>query len=74
MSGEIISIADFKDAARELGEEVGKGELVDAFIEETLHGPDGESWEKYHRWTEGLSPEQRKSMLEWEQETYGTRE
>jgi len=62
----------FIPLAKELGEKKGKGKLVEEFIDKTLHT--GENWDKYHRWTEGLTPEQRKSMLEWEQKTYKTRE
>jgi len=65
---------EFLPLAKELAEHAGKAEEVDGFIESTLHGPDGETWEKYHRWTEGLSAEERGAMLEWEQETYGARE
>jgi hypothetical protein len=60
----------FVPLAVELGEKVGKGHKVESFIAKTLRGPDGEDWEKFHRWTEGLSPEQREAMLSWEQETY----
>jgi len=60
----------FLPLAKELGEKAGKGRQVEAFIEKTLHGPDGKDWESYHRWTEGLSKEQRESMLSWEQEVY----
>jgi hypothetical protein len=63
----------FLPLARELGEKAGKGEAVEAAIEKALHGDSDEYWEKYHRWTEGLTAEQRKSMLNWEQETYGSR-
>ena len=60
----------FLPLAKELGEKAGKGKQVEGFIEQTLRGPDGEDWEKYHRWTEGLTPEQKKAMLDWEQESY----
>jgi len=60
----------FLPLAVELGEKAGKGRKVERFIDKTLRGPDGEDWEKYHRWTEGLSPEQKEAMLSWEQETY----
>ncbi len=60
----------FLPLAKELGEKVGKGRRVENFIQKTLHGPNGEDWEKYHRWMEGLTPEQKKTMLDWEQETY----
>ncbi len=63
----------FLPLARELAEKKGEGEAMEKFIEKTLHGKDGKDWEKYHRWTEGLSPEQRKSMLEWEREVYEKR-
>jgi len=62
----------FLPLARELGEKTGKGESVEAFIAKTLRGPGGKDWKKYHSWTEGLSAEQRKELLEWEQEVYGT--
>jgi hypothetical protein len=64
----------FLPLAEELGEKAGKGERVKQFIAKTLRGPDGENWEKYHRWTEGLTAEEKKAMLQWEQQTYGTRE
>jgi len=60
----------FLPLAKELGEKAGKGKQVEGFIEQTLRGPDGKDWEKYHRWTEGLTPEQKKAMLDWEQESY----
>ena len=63
----------FLPLAVELGEKKGKGGSVKGFIAKTLRGPDGKDWEKYHRWTEGLTPEQRDAMLRWEQETYGSR-
>jgi len=62
----------FLPLARELAEQKGKGEQMAAFIEKTLQGPDGGDWEKYHRWTEGLTKEQRRSMLQWEAEQYRT--
>ena len=52
------------------GEKVGKGRRVENFIQKTLRGPNNEDWEKCHRWMEGLTPEQKKTMLDWEQETY----
>ncbi len=61
----------FLPLARELAEKAGKAEAVEAFIEKTLHGPDGKDWEKYHRWSEGLTPDQRREMLDWEQKAYG---
>ena len=63
----------FLPLAIELGEKVERGEEVKLFIEQTLRGENNKDWDKYHRWTEGLTPEQRKTMLNWEQETYGTR-
>jgi hydroxylamine dehydrogenase len=64
----------FLPLAEELGKKAGKGKRVKQFIEKTLHGPDGQDWEKYHRWTEGLTDEEKRTMLDWEQNTYGTRE
>lgn len=64
----------FLPLAEELGEEAGKGHKVKQFIEKTLRGEDGTNWERYHRWTEGLSAEERSAMLEWEQETYHSRQ
>ena len=64
----------FLPLAMELAEHKGKGESTKEFIKETLQGPDGNDWEKYHRWTEGLSAEQKQTMLGWEQETYHLRE
>ena len=63
----------FLPLAVELAEKKGKGEQVKKFIKETLHGPNGEDWEKYHRWTEGLTTEQMQALLKWEQETYQSR-
>jgi hypothetical protein len=63
----------FLPLAKELGEQKGKGKEVEAFIAKTLRGPHGKDWERYHRWTQGLSPEQMKMMLDWEQETYTSR-
>ena len=63
----------FLPLAVELAEKKGKGEQVKKFITETLHGPNGEDWEKYHRWTEGLTSEQMQALLKWEQETYLSR-
>ncbi len=63
---------EFLPLASELGEEHGKAEQVDAFIAATLR--QGDNWEKYHRWTEGLSKQEKQTMLEWEQKTYGSRE
>jgi len=62
----------FLPLAKELGEKKGKGHKVEKFIDETLHK--GDNWDKYHRWTEGLTKEQRESMLSWEQKTYSSRE
>ena len=64
----------FLPLAVELAEQAGKAEEIRQLIKKTLRGMEGESWEKYHRWTEGLSPEQRKTLLEWEQKTYHFRE
>jgi cytochrome c553 len=63
----------FLPLALELGEKKGKLEAVNAFIEKTLRGEDGKDWEKYHRWTEGLSDKEREAMLEWEKEVYEKR-
>lgn len=63
----------FLPLAVELAEKKGKGEQLKKFIQETLHGPNGEDWEKYHRWTEGLTSEQMQALLKWEQETYLSR-
>jgi hypothetical protein len=60
----------FLPLAQELGEKAGKGKLTEEFVSDTLRGPDGKDWEKYHRWSEGLSKEQREAMLDWERETY----
>lgn len=64
---------DFLPEVAEAAEKAGKGEEVAKFVSDTLHGADGQDWERYHRWTEGLSPEQKAAMLSWEQENYGTR-
>jgi len=64
---------EFLPHAVELGKEQGKEEAVKNHIEKVLHGPDGKDWERYHQWMKGLSPEQMKYMLEWEQETYTSR-
>ena len=53
-----------------MGAAAGKGAATRRFIKQTLRGPGGEDWERYHRWTEGLTPEQRATMLQWEEETY----
>ncbi len=60
----------FLPLAREMAEEHGKGRQMARFIDQTLRGPGGENWNRYHRWTEGLSPEERDEMLRWEKETY----
>jgi len=60
----------FLPLVMELGEKAGKARQVEHFIDQTLRGPDGKDWEKYHRWTEGLSKEQREAMLSWEQDVY----
>jgi hypothetical protein len=62
----------FLPAVEHAAHDAGKGEEVAAFVEATLH--EGDNWDKYHRWTEGLSGEEREAMLSWEQETYGARE
>ncbi|MFQ5808817.1 MAG: multiheme c-type cytochrome [Armatimonadota bacterium] len=64
----------FLPLAEELGKKAGKGKRVKQFIAKTLRGPDGENWEKYHRWSEGLTAEEKETMLQWEHQTYGTRE
>ncbi len=61
----------FLPLAQELGDHAGKGRQVRDFIAQALRGENNEDWEKYHRWTEGLTPEQRSTMLDWEKETYG---
>jgi hydroxylamine dehydrogenase len=60
----------FLPLARKLAGEAGKGEAMQARIEQSLHGPDGSLWETYHRWTEGLTPAQKAAMLDWEQGAY----
>ncbi|MBP7560033.1 MAG: hydroxylamine oxidoreductase [Armatimonadetes bacterium] len=62
---------EFLPLAMELGEAAGKGAETEAFIETTLRGEDGQDWERYHRWTEGLTAEQREEMLRWERAVYG---
>lgn len=62
---------EFLPLAKELGEAAGKGAETEAFIHATLRGEDGQDWDRYHRWTEGLTPEQRDEMLRWEREAYG---
>ena len=62
----------FLPAVEHAAHDAGKGEEVAAFVEKTLH--EGDNWNKYHRWTEGLSAAEREAMLSWEQETYGARE
>jgi hypothetical protein len=66
--------AHFLPLAKELGAAAGKGAATRHFIERTLRGPDGQDWEQYHRWTEGLTPEQRATMLQWEKEAYHDQE
>lgn len=61
----------FIPLAEELAEKAGKHKAAKSFIDKTLRGKDGKDWDKYHKWTEGLSAEERKSMLNWEQEVYG---
>ncbi len=60
---------EFLPLAVELAEEAGKGHEVESFIHDTLRGEDGSDWEKYHKWTEGLTREQRAEMLQWEEES-----
>ncbi|MFH1514033.1 MAG: multiheme c-type cytochrome, partial [bacterium] len=60
----------FLPLAEELAEKAGKLEKTQDFIKATLQGVGGADWEKYHRWTEGLSAEDKAKMLEWEQKTY----
>jgi hypothetical protein len=62
---------EFLPLARELGEKAGRADEVNAFIDQTLRGPDGKAWEQYHRWTTGLTDEEKKAMLDWEQQAYG---
>jgi hypothetical protein len=62
--------ARFLPLAVELGERAGKGKEVAEFIKETLRSPGGSDWAKYHKWTEGLSRDQRESMIEWERRAY----
>ena len=64
---------EFLPLSRELAEHAGKQTEVEALIEQALHGEDGGDWDKYHRWTNGLSAQQRETMLSWEQDTYGSR-
>lgn len=59
---------EFLPLAKELGEHAGKGAEVEAYIDEVLHR--GNDWELYHRWQEGLTPEQKADMLEWEKVEY----
>lgn len=61
---------EFLPLAKELGEAAGKGAETQTFIDAALRGQDGQDWELYHRWTEGLTPEQRTEMLRWEREAY----
>ena len=61
----------FLPLAKELAEDKGKGEEVEEFIAGALR--QGDDWERYHAWTEGLSAEQKEYMLHWEQETYHSR-
>jgi len=63
----------FLPLAQELGDKARKGKQVREFIRKTLQGPDGQNWPKYHQWTEGLTGEQMKVLLEYEQQTYGAR-
>ena len=65
---------EFIPLARELAEHKGKGEQFEEFLTKALAGEDGKDWERYHRWTEGLNAQERETMLNWEQETYGSRE
>jgi hypothetical protein len=61
----------FLPLARELAAAAGKGEAAEAFIRETLRGPEGKDWDRFHRWLEGLAPEQKRALMEWERESYG---
>ncbi len=63
----------FLPLAKELAEKAGKGEKMEKFIQEMLRGPEGKDWEKYHRWTEGLTTEEMQGMLEWERKMYEIR-
>lgn len=60
----------FLPLAQELASAAGKGSATRRFIDQTLRGSAGQDWEKFHRWTEGLTPEQRATMLQWEEEAY----
>lgn len=60
----------FLPLAIELGEKAGKRKGVEEFIKQTLRGPDGSDWDRYHAWTGGLSMDQREAMIEWERSTY----
>jgi len=64
--------AEFLPLARELGVNAGAGEDMVGFIDATLRGTEGQDWERYHAWTEGLSPEQSQRLLELEREAYGS--
>jgi len=66
--------AEFLPLARDLGAKAGVGDDIAGFIDATLRGPDGRDWERYHAWTEGLSPEQSQRLLELEREAYGDRQ
>ncbi|HUT54357.1 MAG TPA: hypothetical protein VM658_13290 [bacterium] len=57
---------------RGLADQKGKCEEMKQFISATLH--EGDNRDKYHRWTEGLTPEQMQSRYEWEQKTCRGRE
>lgn len=60
----------FLPLAQELGDKKGKSKKTREFINNTLRGENDQDWEKYHRWIEGLSEEQKLEMFKWEQETY----
>ncbi len=60
----------FLPLAEELAHKAGKSHATKAYIDKVLRGEDGKDWDKYHKWTEGLSAEERKAMLDWEQEGY----
>lgn len=57
--------------AEELGLKAGKGDAVRDAITAILHGPEDKDW-PYHKWTEGLTPEERAEMLEIEAARYRT--
>jgi hypothetical protein len=61
----------FLPLARELGRKGRKAKQVEQAIAQALRGADGKDWDRYHRWTQGLTENEKKAMLEWESEAYG---